>query len=77
MGDRKINRMHRLYGGSEYCCADCSNFVTRLNGYYKCAVYGIGNGRATDWCGSYPACGHYNQPRRKGETPVHFLCKHR
>ena len=56
-------------------CSSCPNFVTKPDGHVKCAVFGIGNGKATDWCGSFPACGHYSQKRMKGETPVREICR--
>ena len=31
--------------------------------YYKCEIYGISHGEATDWRRSYTACGMYNVPQ--------------
>lgn len=77
--DTRILAMQMLYGDAPdtaFNCSTCPNFVAKPNGYFKCAVFGIGNGKATDWRGSFPACGHHGQPRRKGEIPVREICRH-
>lgn len=42
---RRVERMHLLYGYA--------------NTYYKCRLYGVSHGAATDWRVSYVACGRF------------------
>lgn len=61
-------RMRTLYGpGPEGArCGDCVHLLGRAyaNTYFKCALYGVSNGRATDWCKTYRACGRVTDASR-------------
>ena len=64
---RGIEKMHIAYGPHPPDhCGDCIHI--RLNqhskNYYKCELYGVSSGPATDWHLKYEACGKFE--RRQG-----------
>jgi len=61
---KKIEKMHLLYGRQEnpmMSCADCRHCIGRYfsKTYWKCELYGISGGSATDWNRKWPACGRF------------------
>lgn len=67
---RKIQEMHQRFGRRGHGkCADCPHYTRykyRDKPYRKCEVYGVSRSEATDWTGSWDACGlfdrEYNGP---------------
>lgn len=61
----KIGFMYGQFGMAEGKCKDCSNYKRWKYGekryIRKCRVYGISQSVATDWKGSFNACGMYNK----------------
>lgn len=73
--DRKIDKMHRLFGrawGEK--CANCQHLQGGVNQYRKCEVYGESASEATDWALKWDACGLFNKPY-KGDVPIVNLNK--
>lgn len=66
MAKRKIDAMHERFGKcGGLLCRDCNHLVHRQWGdrkFYKCELYGLSHGEATDWRISYTACGMYDMP---------------
>ena len=61
---RLIDKMLKLYGPgpAQAICADCVNFSYHFAGrntYFKCRLYGVTSGPATDWRKRWPACGKW------------------
>ena len=63
MIERKIQAMHRRFGTcGVFHCATCPHLITENyhnHIYYKCKLYGLSHGEATDWRLHYQACGMY------------------
>jgi hypothetical protein len=63
-----LETMHTRYGSMPgKRCGDCIHFrVDRGHArtYFKCALYGITNGSATDWRVKWQACGKWEQERQ-------------
>lgn len=62
----KIDKMHAFYGirGTEQC-KNCCNYIRYR--YHdrqmrKCIAYGDTRSAATDWAGTYTACGLFGEP---------------
>ena len=70
----KLSLMHKLYSKNPaQVCGTCSNFVSgRRHGRIlrKCSRYGLTHSEASDWAGSWRACGMYCVPLLPGERPV-------
>ena len=66
-----IEKMHLLYGGSPSTakCGDCVHLKVHQcsHVYYKCELYGVTRGTATDWRVGYDACGKFKR-REKDKT---------
>ena len=63
--DEKIALMHKAYGTvSGLKCKTCPHLDAYCNGdctrvWYKCHMYGVSNGEATDWRVGNQACGAF------------------
>ena len=75
---RKIIEMHQRFGRRGYGqCKDCPHYRRykyRDKPYRKCAVYGVTNSEATDWTGSWNACGLFDK-EYSGPEIVGLLCR--
>lgn len=62
---KKIDRMHSLFGqNAGHRCRECSNYMRYQHhdrSVRKCSVYGNTRSEASDWNGSYTACGMFNR----------------
>lgn len=72
---KKIEKMYHLYGKYRGCrkCKECSNYTRYTyhdKPYRKCSVYGITCSEATDWTGSWDACGRFGRALEAGEREV-------
>ena len=62
--ERKAAVMRALFGGNGDKCKYCRHLISHKPGdrrYYKCELYGLSCGEATDWKISERACGMMNQ----------------
>lgn len=61
----KIERMHWLYGLDKgHTCKECSRLEQVHAGgqtVFKCQIYGVKSGPATDWSEDWEACGMRNR----------------
>ena len=68
IGDEKIDLMHKKYGvPSGVKCKTCPHLdvhgnADRTRVWYKCHMFGVSNGEATDWRVGNEACGAFNVP---------------
>lgn len=62
---QRVLAMFKRYGRGEpgKICKTCKHFVgyRRNKTFYKCELFGVTHGEATDWRGKYPACGKYEE----------------
>jgi hypothetical protein len=61
---RGIEKMHIAYGPHPPDhCGDCLHFLVReaSRNYFKCALYGVTRGAATDWQKRLEACGKFER----------------
>ena len=59
---KPIEKMHELYGSHfPDHCGDCKHLLTRefSNTYFKCRIYGVSGGPATDWRKFWDACSKF------------------
>jgi hypothetical protein len=65
MSEVKAERMRKLFGENpEESCIHCKHFccaIGRRRNFYKCRLYGISGGAATDWRRFYRACGKFER----------------
>lgn len=74
---RTIQRMHDLFGRDYlHKCGQCINFNTETYLHYKkCQRYGVTSSAASNWAGSWMACGKFNAPMTPGEKSITGLLK--
>jgi hypothetical protein len=62
---RGIQKMHLIYGGrtSAAKCGACVHLKVHQcsHVYFKCEIYSVTRGMATDWRVGYDACGKFKQ----------------